>query len=129
LKISDLEALLFPNSMGERMVRQELYLGKGWIKERFCEEGSLAGYVLIRFDEDLLDITRLGVHPEESGKGLGSRLLERALEEGDTVILTVQKDNARAMRLYARHGFEIVAHLHSARAWVMRRSITRECGG
>jgi len=107
------------------MLRQELRLGKGWLEERFsCPDKSVAGYILIRFDGDLMDITRLGVHPEEEGHGLGSRLLVRALEEGSTVILTVQKDNARAMRLYARHGFEIVAHLHSAQAWVMRRTIT-----
>lgn len=110
--------------MGERMVSQELRVGKGWVHEREAIEG-LAGYVLVRRDEDLLDITRLGVHPEEVGQGLGSKLLELACAGGTTIILTVAKDNARAMRLYFRHGFEIVAHLHSAQAWVMRRTILR----
>jgi ribosomal protein S18 acetylase RimI-like enzyme len=112
--------------MGERMVRQELRLGKGWVVDRApVEEEIAAGYVLIRFDEDLIDITRLGVHPENTSKGLGTRLLQKVFEEGGTIILTVQKNNLRAMRLYHRHGFEIVAHLHSARAWVMRRAILR----
>ncbi len=112
--------------MGERMVRQELLLGKGWLVERApVDEEMVAGYVLIRFDEDLVDITRLGVHPDNSGKGIGTRLLEKVFDEGGTIILTVQKDNLRAMQLYHRHGFEIVAHLHSARAWVMRRAILR----
>ena len=106
--------------MGERMVRQELRMGKGWVVEREPVEGPVAGYILIRMDGDLIDITRLGVHPEDIGKGIGSRLLQRALREGETVILTVQKNNLRAMQLYVRHGFEIVAHLHAAQAWVMR---------
>ena len=119
-RISDLENLLFPIAMGERMVRQELLLGKGWVVERVPVGENIAGYILIRADEDLLDITRLGVHPDDSGKGIGASLLRRAMREGSTIILTVAKDNARAMKLYHRHGFEIVAHLHSAQAWVMR---------
>lgn len=108
------------------MVRQELLMGKGWVEEREPVEEPIAGYILIRFDDDLLDITRLGVHPEDAGKGIGGKLLRRAMREGDTIILTVQKDNVRAMRLYVRHGFEIVAHLHSAQAWVMRYDVVQK---
>jgi ribosomal protein S18 acetylase RimI-like enzyme len=112
------------------MVRQELRLGKGWVEENLLfDENVVVGYVLLRYDDDLVDITRLGVHPEMQGKGLGGRLLRKALEEKATIILTVRKNNLAAMKLYFKHGFEIVAHLHAAGAWVMRRAIREEVGG
>jgi ribosomal protein S18 acetylase RimI-like enzyme len=114
--IAELEALLFDNSMGARMVRQELRLGAGWVEER----GSLLGYILTRVEEGILDITRLGVHPDAQHQGVGSALLLKGMGDADVVILTVQKDNLAAIKLYFKHGFEIVGHLHAAKAWVMR---------
>lgn len=103
--------------MGARMVRQELRLGTGWV----AEQESIVGYVLTRTEDGILDVTRLGVHPSAQRTGVGSALLTIAIGDADVVILTVQKDNVRAMKLYFKHGFEIVAHLHAANAWVMRR--------
>jgi ribosomal-protein-alanine N-acetyltransferase len=116
--IESLENLLFDNSMGARMIRQELSLGAGWVH---FEEELLTGYVLVRDEEQIRDITRLGVHPTAQRRGVGTLLLHKALEGASTVILTVQKDNLGAMKLYAKYGFEIVAHLHAANAWVMKR--------
>jgi ribosomal protein S18 acetylase RimI-like enzyme len=115
--ISDLEGLLFENSMGARMVRQELSLGAGLVEEH----GELQGYLLSREEEGILDVKRLGVHPTAQRRGIASALLVKAIEHADVVILTVQKNNLAALKLYFKHGFEIVAHLQGARAWVMRR--------
>ena len=79
----------------------------------------MAGYILFRRDGDLLDVLRLGVHPDHAHQGLGRSLLERALSVTDRAVLTVKKDNIRALRLYTHAGFEIVGHLQSAHAWVM----------
>lgn len=105
------------------MVRQELRLGKGWVALTPRLEGEeIIGYALVRYDEDLVGLTRLGVHPSRQGFGVGRRLLTAVLREAATLILTVQKDNLPAMKLYFSHGFEIVGHLHAANAWVMKRA-------
>jgi putative acetyltransferase len=55
----------------------------------------------------------MGVHDEFQGRGVGSALLTAAIALGDDwlglrrIELTVYVDNARAIRLYERHGFEI----------------------
>lgn len=115
-RIAELEALLFDNSMGARMIRQELQLGAAWVEEK----ESIVGYILTRTEDNILDVLRLGVHPDARRQGIGEALLRKAIEGARTVILTVQKDNLGAMRLYFKLGFEIVAHLHAANAWVMK---------
>ncbi len=112
-----LEEALFPNAMSERMVQHELLRGSGWV---FEEDDHIVGYILVRDDEGLLDITRLGVSEGVRRRGVGRQLLERVLEAGRSVILTVKKDNAPALVLYRKYDFKIVAHLIGAHAWVMR---------
>jgi ribosomal-protein-alanine N-acetyltransferase len=112
-----LEDALFPNSMTERMLQHELHRGQGWVAE---VDDELVGYILVRRDESLLDITRLGVVEKVRRQGVAKQLLERALSEPGDVVLTVKKDNAPAIALYRRYGFEIVAHLAAAHAWVMK---------
>jgi len=111
-----LESELFPNSMNERMLHHELIRGRGWVSG-----DPIDGYILVRMDGDLIDITRLGVRATASGHGIGRKLLEVALEGVPDALLTVQKNNLRAMTLYKKAGFEIVGHLAGAGAWVMRR--------
>jgi ribosomal protein S18 acetylase RimI-like enzyme len=111
-----LEAELFPNNMNERMLHHELVRGRGWVWGDPVE-----AYILTRFDEGLVDVLRLGVRTSAQGKGVGRKLLEVALEGAEDVILTVQKTNERAIRLYEKAGFKIVGHLGGAGAWVMRR--------
>ncbi|MBX3250656.1 MAG: GNAT family N-acetyltransferase [Myxococcales bacterium] len=74
-------------------------------------EGSVVGYVLSGRGEPATTgwILSLGVDPEVRGRGLGARLLARALaalsEVGcQDVRLTVEPDSA-AVRLYERYGF------------------------
>lgn len=99
------------------MIRHELSLGAGWVEE----EATLKGYILTRREEGILDILRLGVHPSAHRQGIGSALLERAIRGANNVVLTVQKNNAGALKLYLKHGFTIVGHLQSANSWVMQK--------
>ena len=109
--------------MGARMLRQELALGEGFLEER---DGRLVAYLLRRREGGLQDILRLGVHPSYRRQGLAAGLLRHALQGPPTTILTVQKDNLAALRLYRGHGFEVAGHLHAAGAWVMRLTQTLE---
>jgi ribosomal protein S18 acetylase RimI-like enzyme len=56
------------------------------------------------------EITAVCTHPEHRGHGYAYQLVQevsaRILEEGDTPFLHVRKENARAVGLYERLGFE-----------------------
>jgi ribosomal protein S18 acetylase RimI-like enzyme len=54
----------------------------------------------------------MGLLPEYRGRGLGRRLMERALEASrvfglSRIELSVREDNARAAALYAKLGFAV----------------------
>lgn len=119
--IAELEILLFPsNCMNERTISNEIAAGECWLVLDHQKE-NVWGYCLVRRDGELLDILRLGVVPEHQGQGIATLLLEKAIEAGQPTMLTVKKDNRRALKLYLRHGFRIVGQLASDNGWVMRR--------
>lgn len=78
---------------------QERIVGYQW-SERFDQQGHL---------------TRLAVHPDWEGRGVGTRLLTEAIlamsRAGITwITLNTQEDNHRSRRLYERYGFRMVDH-------------------
>lgn len=121
-RILELEQV-FPNSLTEPMIIRELKVGRGFV---FIDPHQRVwGYALLRHEGDLLDLTRLAVDPSAEKQGVGGRLLDYvctvATLEGLACVLTVKKDNRRALRLYQRAGFRIVGHYEEERAWAMRR--------
>ena len=62
----------------------------------------LIGAVRIKPDGE---IARLAVAPDRQHEGLGTRLLEAAIERGGTWLFTGDRSEAN-LRLYRRHGFE-----------------------
>jgi ribosomal protein S18 acetylase RimI-like enzyme len=58
-------------------------------------------------------ITTIGVDPGFQRRGIGSALLTEceARLPGDRIRLTVREDNAAAIRLYARFGYERISRL------------------
>jgi ribosomal-protein-alanine N-acetyltransferase len=115
-----LDQHLFPeNAMGECLLEGELRAGWGLVLGE-----PLSGYVLVREEGTLVDITRLGVHPAREGQGMGGRLLDAVLaavlvRRGRAMLTVKKKDNGRAIQIYRRRGFAIVAELQDA--WLMHR--------
>jgi ribosomal protein S18 acetylase RimI-like enzyme len=117
-----LEAVLFDNSMNEGMLLRELRAGEGFVlTQAIGHPGTILGYILTRDDGNVLDITRLGVCKEAQNLGFGTKLLQHVLQKNRPTILTVRKDNRRAVRLYKRHGFVVTGHFIAECAWVLRR--------
>ena len=74
-------------------------------------DGSLAGYAGVDCAGDTADVMTIAVGPAYRGMGLGDRLLDelvaRATARGaQALLLEVRADNAPALALYARHGFQ-----------------------
>ena len=64
--------------------------------------GRLIATVRVKPDGE---IARLAVAPDRQHEGLGTRLLEAAIERGGTWLFTGDRSEAN-LRLYRRHGFE-----------------------
>lgn len=118
-RLCELELLLFPgNSLSVLQMERELGRSACLVIGR-----PVKAYALIGWDGELLDLLRLGVHPDHQGRGLGKRLLRAVLAVKRPMVLTVKKDNHRALRLYEEYGFEVVGHFSEARAWVLFRPV------
>ena len=88
-----------------------------WWRERWKQElipvahviiaetdGALIGFVTV--DPDTLYLDQLVVAPEHWGSGISAALLEEAKRLSPKGLdLLVNKDNARAIRFYEKHGF------------------------
>ncbi|HEX15699.1 MAG: N-acetyltransferase [Deltaproteobacteria bacterium] len=74
------------------------------------------------------EVHELAVLPEEQGKGVGTKLLETALEflgrEHDTFGLWVGEGNERAMAFYRRWGFRPVGRMGK---WIRMISKRKRC--
>ena len=73
-------------------------------------DGSLAGYVALRPEEETFRIEQLLVVPHHEGEGVGHRLLAHAegyaIAQGATSVqIVVESDNETALGFYRRSGF------------------------
>jgi ribosomal-protein-alanine N-acetyltransferase len=69
------------------------------------------GYAGLMCIEPIADVQTIAVVPEQEGRGIGSALLTRLIDEARRrraadVLLEVREDNPRAQQLYVRFGFE-----------------------
>jgi ribosomal-protein-alanine N-acetyltransferase len=133
----------------ERVValERELFGATAWTAEAFWSElahpdnraylvaegadGGLLGYAGLMTSGAEADVQTLAVAPSAQGRGLGGTLLEalveRAAKDGATsMLLEVRADNAPAIALYERHGFDRIAVRRryyqpgDVDAWVLR---------
>jgi ribosomal protein S18 acetylase RimI-like enzyme len=90
---------------------QDGFFDDGWALADYdivLLDGEPCGYAAIVDHEDHMQVLELVVHPEHQGKGIGSALLQDAINRADLsglpVRLAVLREN-RAIRLYERFGF------------------------
>ncbi|MBS7791055.1 GNAT family N-acetyltransferase [Roseococcus sp. SDR] len=91
------------------------------------------GFILARRVLDEAEILTLAVHPDHRRQGLGEALVETAAvvtaaAGARVMFLEVAEDNAPAMALYAKAGFERAGrrrdyYAPGAHAWLLRRSL------
>ena len=74
-------------------------------------EGQTAGGLLLEWKPDSLYIHEIQLLPEYQGRGIGTAVLQRVIEQGASrklaITLSVVPANPRAQSLYERLGFEI----------------------
>jgi ribosomal-protein-alanine N-acetyltransferase len=107
-------------------LEQRLFPADAWPLEMFLAEltqpetrryvvaesgGAFGGYAGLWCVETIGDVQTIAVVPEFEGRGIGSALLTRLIDEARRrgaadVLLEVREDNPRAQQLYVRFGFE-----------------------
>ena len=106
-----LEAQLFgPDAWSEQSVREEL-TGARRVAVVAVEGQQVVGYVVTAVAGDVVDLQRVGVHPDHRRRGLARRLLAAALERtgAERVLLEVAADNDDGRAFYAAEGFTEVS--------------------
>lgn len=103
----------------------------------FDRDGALQGFVLSRVAADEAEILTVAVKPKKQGQGIAGRLLQANMTQlqiagAKTWFLEVEAQNAPALALYKRFGFERVGERKSyyrkadgdaASAFILRRSL------
>jgi [ribosomal protein S18]-alanine N-acetyltransferase len=129
-----LDAELFgPTAWSAAMFWSELAAGESrWYVVAETAEGILAGYAGLLLSGSEGDVQTLGVAPALQGRGVGTVLLRALTVEavrrgGTSLLLEVRADNAAAIGLYLREGFERISVRRryyqpgDVDAWIMRR--------
>lgn len=85
--------LLSPRELGKLVASRVMFIRHVQLQDKLPKEGGR--------------IASIAVSPKYQGKGLGSKLLAKALDElhGFPVLLEVRTDNPSAQSLYLKHGF------------------------
>ena len=81
--------------------------GGAWVAE---DAGEVVGIALAIVREDVWGLSLLAVHPTLHARGAGTRLIRAALEHGDggrRGAIIASSTDPKAMRLYARSGFDL----------------------
>jgi ribosomal-protein-alanine N-acetyltransferase len=112
--IAEIERRSFSDPWSEQSFRDLLAHSRMYFACIHSPEGPAAarvqGYVVAWFAGGQGEIANLAVDPAVQGQGLGSALLDAALEEArrhstEEVFLEVRNSNARARGLYESRGF------------------------
>lgn len=114
--VAAIEEASFPNPWPLEALRHEL------VRNPFCrafvaeEGGVVAGYAYLWVIFEQGHLINIAVAPPFRGRGLGEALLERVLREAvgqgaRAVHLEVREQNAPAIALYRKHGFEVLGRV------------------
>lgn len=109
--------------------------GRWYVGAQDRDSGELVGYAGLWFDGDDVQVMTIGTRPDAQGRGVGRLLLDALLGRARElrargVLLEVRVDNAPALRLYERAGFERFGRRkgyyqpENVDAWTMRLRLT-----
>ncbi|MRG84712.1 GNAT family N-acetyltransferase [Salinibacillus xinjiangensis] len=73
----------------------------------FYAEETLAGFISIEFDRNVMTICRLAVHPNFFRRGIAQKLLRYVLKNtsAKTCLVSTAAKNKPAIKLYEKNGF------------------------
>lgn len=93
----------------DEKIRAEIEEGISW--EMLMDKDNPVGYLVCKFEEEKLYISKIYLKAETRGKGFGKLLLNRAIELAKLnhkkyIYLNVNKENTGSIGFYKRNGFK-----------------------
>lgn len=145
--VADLDGILALEQDG--FAHEEQWSPSAWADELAAEgrcvlthtdsDGQILGVATFSCVEDLADLNRVVVHPKARGRGVGASLVRAGVEWAQALgatrmLLEVRTDNASALSLYHRLGFDQISRRRDyygpgRDAVVMHRLIGEEIDG
>jgi [ribosomal protein S18]-alanine N-acetyltransferase len=115
-----------------RFLEQQEYFARKAVVGREDGGARLAGFFLARSILENLELLKIGVYPEFQNRGIGTRLLNAAFDEGIQrgclrCFLEVRKSNESAIQFYYTHRFKVAGERINyytepvEDAWIMER--------
>ena len=109
-EIAYIDSISFSESWSEKSY---LEMAENKIYSFFKEEvnDKIAGFIVLMDVVDAAEIIRVAVLPEYREMGIGTKLIEKAVEEimkkgMKNIFLEVRESNSNAIKLYNKSGFE-----------------------
>ena len=109
-EIAYIDSISFSESCSEKSY---LEMAENKIYSFFKEEvnDKIAGFIVLMDVVDAAEIIRVAVLPEYREMGIGTKLIEKAVEEimkkgMENIFLEVRESNSNAIKLYNKSGFE-----------------------
>jgi [ribosomal protein S18]-alanine N-acetyltransferase len=113
--VAGLDALAFPPlwHYGNRALWELLFSGRTQVA---VSGEQIVGYTGVAQREDQLHLTRIAVHPDWQGEGIGALLLEDVIDYAyrqrmRSLTLNTQVSNVRSQALYQKYGFRATQQL------------------
>lgn len=103
---------MLPMMYSQERITKEIKEGYLW--ELFVVEGQVFGYLDYKLMEDnRVFLSKIYLDTNQQQRGLGKLMLEHVLEfakqkQANSVYLTVNKHNAKAIEFYERNGFQYI---------------------
>lgn len=103
---------LFDFMYGGDKVRKQIENGEQVYTLIFLDKEAIGYYSIQRLSNEEYKLNKLYLSHEHQGKGYAWKIMDRIKNEIDSnnassLILTVNRGNARAIRFYKKYGFEI----------------------
>lgn len=112
--VAAIEVVAFSNPWNAQTFRSLIRRNRAQILVAEGDSGEILGYAVAWWVQDQAELANLAVKEEHRGRGIGSALLDRVLEDlgergVDSLFLEVRVSNDGALALYRSRGFVQVA--------------------
>lgn len=95
-------------------------------------DNILAGIISYKYEEEILDIHRVAIHPNFFRRGIGEKLLnfiQTNQKDVNKIIVTTGKENKPAVNLYVKNGFKKVEDIEIKEGVYLTLLEKRLCNG
>ncbi|MDD3831490.1 MAG: N-acetyltransferase [Clostridia bacterium] len=113
-RLVQLESLNFGQEAWNKQMLLDMFSNKWCMPYAYYIEQTIVGYCVLVNCGEFCDIANIVVDKQYTNRGIGSEMMQYMIDKSiklkvDHILLEVNTLNERAIRLYEKHGFKIIA--------------------